>query len=45
VMPAHSFLDDDQIAEVLTYIRQNFGNNADEIKPVDVYARRKSLSK
>jgi glucose/arabinose dehydrogenase/cytochrome c553 len=45
VMPAHSFLDDDQIAEVLTYIRQNFGNNADEIKPVDVYAIRKSLSK
>ena len=26
-MPQHSFLSDEQIAQVLTYIRQNFGNN------------------
>jgi glucose/arabinose dehydrogenase/mono/diheme cytochrome c family protein len=45
VMPSHKFLDDEQIAEVLTYIRQNFGNKAEEIKPIDVYAIRKSLSK
>ncbi|MEX2512992.1 MAG: c-type cytochrome [Cyclobacteriaceae bacterium] len=31
VMPAHQFLNDDQIATVLTYIRQNFENNASEI--------------
>lgn len=45
VMPSHRFLNDEELAEVLTYIRQNFGNNADEIKPIDVYAIRKSLSK
>lgn len=44
-MPAHRFLDDKQMAEVLTYIRQNFGNNADEIKPIDVYSIRKNLPK
>lgn len=44
VMPSHAFLNDDDIAEVLTYIRQNFGNDAEEIKPVDVYAIRKNLS-
>lgn len=36
-MPEHSFLDDAQIAEVLTYVRANFGNKAsavtiDEVK-------------
>lgn len=44
VMPSHSFLNDQEIAQVLTYIRQNFGNNADEIKPIDVYSIRKNLS-
>jgi mono/diheme cytochrome c family protein len=38
-MPAHDFLDDTQIADVLTYIRSNFGNKAsavtaDEVKAV-----------
>ena len=38
-MPAHDFLDDSQIADVLTYIRNNFGNKAsavtaDEVKAV-----------
>lgn len=38
-MPAHDFLDDAQIANVLTYIRSNFGNKAgavtaDEVKAV-----------
>lgn len=31
VMPPHSHLSDKQIADVLTYIRQSFGNNASEI--------------
>lgn len=31
VMPSHQFLTDEQIATVLTYIRQNFENNAPEI--------------
>lgn len=43
VMPSHQFLNDRQVAEVLTYIRQNFGNNADEIKPIDVYSIRKNM--
>lgn len=38
-MPAHNFLTDQQIADVLTYIRSNFGNKAasitaDEVKAV-----------
>lgn len=28
VMPAHNYLNDEQVAAVLTYIRQNFDNNA-----------------
>lgn len=31
LMPPHSHLSDRQIADVLTYIRQSFGNNASEI--------------
>lgn len=39
-MPAHDFLDDAQIAGVLTYIRSNFGNKADAIKAEEVKAVR-----
>jgi mono/diheme cytochrome c family protein len=35
-MPAHSFLSDKQIADVLTYIRNTFGNKADPITPEEV---------
>ena len=35
-MPQHSFLSDDEIAKVLTYIRQSFGNNASEITVEEV---------
>ncbi len=35
-MPAHDFLTDQQIADVLTYIRYNFTNKADPIRPQDV---------
>lgn len=31
VMPRHSFLSDEELAAVLTYVRQNFGNNAGPI--------------
>lgn len=42
VMPAHgSFLSDDQIAEVLTYIRQNFGNSGDAITAEEIAEARK----
>ncbi|WP_080237893.1 c-type cytochrome [Spirosoma rigui] len=35
-MPAHDFLDDTQIAGVLTYIRSNFGNKADAVTADEV---------
>ena len=36
VMPQHSFLSDEQISEVLTYIRSSFGNEADGVSVVEV---------
>ena len=36
IMPPHSHLSDRQIADVLTYIRQSFGNNASEITVEEV---------
>ncbi|GAB3949400.1 hypothetical protein GCM10028805_25510 [Spirosoma harenae] len=39
-MPAHDFLTDAQIADVLTYIRSSFGNKADAITPDEVKTTR-----
>lgn len=39
-MPAHDFLKDNEIADVLTYIRSNFGNKADAITTEEVKAVR-----
>ncbi|WP_080059015.1 c-type cytochrome [Spirosoma aerolatum] len=39
-MPAHDFLTDTQIADVLTYIRSSFGNKADAITTDEVKATR-----
>ena len=35
-MPKQNYLTDIEIAQILTYIRQNFGNNASAIQPADV---------
>ncbi len=35
-MPQHSFLKDEDIAEVLTHIRQNFGNTSDAVSASEV---------
>ena len=35
-MPQHGFLSDQEVANVLTYIRQNFGNNATEVTTEEV---------
>lgn len=35
-MPAHNFLNDAQIADVLTYIRSNFGNKASVVTAEEV---------
>jgi glucose/arabinose dehydrogenase/mono/diheme cytochrome c family protein len=43
VMPKHSFLTDDQIAKVLTYIRNNFGNNSSLVTAFEVKRMRASL--
>ncbi|NJK85053.1 MAG: cytochrome c [Bacteroidales bacterium] len=36
VMPAFDYLTNKQVADVLTYIRSNFGNNAQPITPEEV---------
>lgn len=36
VMPQHSFLDNKQVADVLTFIRQNFGNEASAVTEEEV---------
>ena len=45
VMPPHNFLKDEEVAQVLTYIRSNFGNNASEVTPAEVKKMRDNLSK
>jgi len=40
VMPSHSFLSDRQIADVLTYVRNSFGNKASQISEKEVKALR-----
>lgn len=42
-MPQHSFLANEEVANVLTYIRQNFGNKASAVTPEEVDAVRKSI--
>lgn len=41
VMPSHDFLTDKQIADVLTYVRNNFGNKASAVTATEVTAVRK----
>jgi glucose/arabinose dehydrogenase/mono/diheme cytochrome c family protein len=36
VMPANAFLSDEQIAQLLTFLRQNFGNHANTVEAADV---------
>ena len=40
-MAPHNFLDDQQIADVLTFVRQSFGNDASAIEAEEVAAVRK----
>ena len=44
LMPSHRFLSDKDLALVLTYIRQNFNNNASAITPEEVSKVRKNSS-
>lgn len=43
-MPAHGFLSDEEIGAVLTYVRQSFGNDYDEITTEDVAEVRASAA-
>jgi glucose/arabinose dehydrogenase len=40
-MPAFNFLKDEEVANILTYIRKNFGNNSEAISPNDISKQRK----
>jgi len=41
-MPPQAYLSDKQIADVLNYVRNNWGNKAPQIKPETVGKERKS---
>lgn len=43
VMPAFGHLPDDELAEILSYIRQKFGNDASPVSAADVAEARTSL--
>ena len=43
VMPSQDYLNDEQIADVLTYIRVSFGNAADAVSAGEVSAARNRL--
>ena len=45
IMPQHSFLSDEEAANVLTYIRENFGNKASAVSAAEVNDVRKTLKK
>ena len=36
VMPPHAFLADNQVAQLLTFLRQNFGNHGNSVTPAEV---------
>jgi len=45
IMPQHSFLKDNEIAQILTYIRTHFGNTSSSISTEEVAKYRKTNSK
>ena len=45
LMPPQNFLKDDEIAQVLTYIRQNFNNEASAVTPGEVAEARRTQKK
>mgnify|MGYP001200632600 FL=1 len=44
VMPPHGFMNDDQLASILTYVRNAWGNRADPIFAEDIANYRKENS-
>jgi glucose/arabinose dehydrogenase len=43
-MPAFQYLNDQEVADILTYIRNSFGNSAGAVIPGEVFEERKSLN-
>jgi mono/diheme cytochrome c family protein len=43
VMASHAFLKDQEIADVLNYVRNSFGNKASGITPAEVKAVRSTV--
>jgi len=44
VMPPHAFLSDEQVAQLLTFLRQNFGNHGTMVTTAEVAEVRSRLS-
>lgn len=44
-MPAQNYLSDQQIADILTYVRSSFGNKSSAVLPTDVKTVRASIKK
>jgi glucose/arabinose dehydrogenase/cytochrome c553 len=44
IMASHAFLSDQQIADVLTYVRQSFGNDAGKVTKEEVAAERSKMN-
>ncbi len=44
VMPQHGFLEDDKLADILSYVRTSFGNDADAVSEAEVAAVRRKLA-
>ena len=40
VMPGYNFLNDKQVADLLTFVRNSFGNKASAVTPAEVKATR-----
>jgi mono/diheme cytochrome c family protein len=40
VMPGYNFLNDKQVADLLTFVRNSFGNKASTVTPAEVKATR-----
>jgi len=44
IMPQHSFLTDEEVADVLSYVRNSFGNQASSVTAAEVAAVRRELT-
>jgi len=43
-MPPHNFLPDQDIAEILTFVKNEFGDGGELVKAIDISVIRKELS-